>query len=354
MNDTLDLFWKGTAKPNEPLLVVPVEDYFVRITNASLGPDANKNTRTCLEVEQASDEPSEVRGIICTLKNNYENHQLNLIVTEDLQLSVAGDNPSPIHLVGYLSPREQYLSENPFDMGDDLMDEEDEIEGEGDEDEDAQMEMLKPKKGGKAAAAKRKFSTLEKSELPKKNAAPIEPASKKQKLKDGKGKPSGTENKETPTNQNNQKKNQPAKEKAKGAAAQVATPKNTQEQPKNTQPKKPAKEWKPGVDGLMYQDIRDGEGKEVKQGSKVQIQFVAQLPTNKVIEKNLTGEGVEFNVGEGKVIEGWEKGLLGLKVGAKRRLKVPAKLAYGEKGLPSKEVPPNTDLTYTIEIKSVS
>jgi len=104
----------------------------------------------------------------------------------------------------------------------------------------------------------------------------------------------------------------------------------------------------------MYQDIRDGEGKEVKQGSKVQIQFVAQLPTNKVIEKNLTGEGVEFNVGEGKVIEGWEKGLLGLKVGAKRRLKVPAKLAYGEKGLPSKEVPPNTDLTYTIEIKSVS
>jgi len=108
------------------------------------------------------------------------------------------------------------------------------------------------------------------------------------------------------------------------------------------------------VDGLTYQDIHDGKGdQEVKEGSTVRIYFAGQLPTNDIFDKNLAGQGLEFKVGEGKVIEGWEKGLLGMKVGAKRKLKVPARLAYGEKGLPAK-VPPNTDVTFTIEIKSVN
>jgi len=170
--DTPDLFWKATVMPNEELEVGPVEDYFVLITNACLGPDANKNTRTCLEVAQSSDEPSETKGIICTLKNNYENHQLNLVVNEDLRLSVAGENPSPIHLVGYLSPPDKYLNENPYDIGGDLMGEDD------DEmvDEDAEMEMIKQ---GVKASSKRKFAAVGESD----EKESIQPASKKQKKK---------------------------------------------------------------------------------------------------------------------------------------------------------------------------
>jgi len=81
-DNSIDLFWKGVVKPEVPLVVSRMEGYFLRVTNASLGPDVQTNTRSCLTVVQASDEESEKPGIICTLKNDYENHPLNLLLTE--------------------------------------------------------------------------------------------------------------------------------------------------------------------------------------------------------------------------------------------------------------------------------
>ena len=56
----------------------------------------------------------------------------------------------------------------------------------------------------------------------------------------------------------------------------------------------------------------------------------------------------EFTIGEGRVIKGWDLGVPGMKVGGKRRLTIPAKLAYGsrKKG----KIPPNSQLTFTIEL----
>jgi len=154
----LDLFWKNVVKPNEPLMVAPIEDYFVRITNASLGPDVQKNTRTCLTVVQASDEDTDAPGVVCTLKNTYENHQLNLLVSDDIQFSVAGENTSPIYLVGYLTPAEKHASENPFDMDDDL-EEADEMT------EEELNEMDNKTKQKLLAGRKRKLNEMEKDTL---------------------------------------------------------------------------------------------------------------------------------------------------------------------------------------------
>jgi len=112
------------------------------------------------------------------------------------------------------------------------------------------------------------------------------------------------------------------------------------------------KPWKHGPQGLKFKDIRAGDGKPVKKGSKVRVYYVGQLPNKKVFDKSIDGPGFEFKLGAGDVIQGWEKGLFGMKVGSKRRLVVPPKLAYGTEGsLP--DVPPNSELTFTIEVKSV-
>jgi len=160
MDDADDLFWKGVVKPGEPLIASRIEQYFLRITNACLGPDIQKNTRTCLTVVQASDEESEAPGVICTLKNDYENHPLNLLVSDDVQFSVSGENVSPVYLVGYLAPAEKY-SVNPFDLGDDIDDMGDEQMM--DDEEDVEMGDKQIRKLLQANR-KRKLHEMEKDE----------------------------------------------------------------------------------------------------------------------------------------------------------------------------------------------
>jgi len=103
---------------------------------------------------------------------------------------------------------------------------------------------------------------------------------------------------------------------------------------------------------LKYKDIRVGKGTPVKKGAQVRVYYVGQLPNEKVFDQSISGPGFEFKFGAGEVIQGWDKGLSGMKVGGKRRILVPAKLAYGEEGsLP--DIPPNTDLRFNIEVKEI-
>lgn len=63
---------------------------------------------------------------------------------------------------------------------------------------------------------------------------------------------------------------------------------------------------------------------------------------------NKKGPPFKLTLGKGEVIRGWEIGLQGMKVGGERRITIPAKLAYGKKGMPG--IPPNSDLVFDLKL----
>ena len=71
---------------------------------------------------------------------------------------------------------------------------------------------------------------------------------------------------------------------------------------------------------------------------------------NKKFDSCLSGAPFKFKLGKGEVIKGWDLGVLGIKVGGKRRLTIPPKLAYGQNGAPP-DIPPNSTLIFEIECK---
>merc|ERR1712154_434375 len=122
-------------------------------------------------------------------------------------------------------------------------------------------------------------------------------------------------------------------------------------------PSKKGKKGKKGMKtmggGIQYKDMQEGEGKECKKGDKLRVYYVGQTEDKEVFDKSITGSGFEFTVGKGEVIKGWDMGCKGMKVGGKRKLVIPAKLAYGSEGSPP-TIPPNADLTFTIMVKAIN
>lgn len=104
---------------------------------------------------------------------------------------------------------------------------------------------------------------------------------------------------------------------------------------------------------LIIEDLIEGEGTEVVEGSTVNVHYTGTLTDGKKFDSSLDrGQTFEFIVGEGQVIEGWDQGLLGMKVGGKRKLTIPPALAYGERGAGG-VIPPNATLVFEIELVSV-
>lgn len=100
---------------------------------------------------------------------------------------------------------------------------------------------------------------------------------------------------------------------------------------------------------LVIEDLAPGEGERAaKEGDKLRVKYVGRLM--KTSFKFDEGDAFEFTVGAG-VIEGWSKGVLGMKRGGKRKLTIPADLAYGERGSPPK-IPPSSPLVFEIELLS--
>jgi peptidylprolyl isomerase len=135
------------------------------------------------------------------------------------------------------------------------------------------------------------------------------------------------------------------------ATAQSATPK------KVASTSGPIKVTRPGVktgDGLQYWDIRVGNGQTAKEGSHVRVHYTGWFTSGKKFDSSLdAGKPFDFTIGDGQVIQGWEEGVTGMRVGGKRQLLIPPSLAYGSQGTPDGPIPPNATLIFDIQLLGV-
>ena len=112
---------------------------------------------------------------------------------------------------------------------------------------------------------------------------------------------------------------------------------------------------KPGVittaSGLQYKITKEGTGKQPTADSQVSVHYKGQLLDGKVFDSSYDrGQPVEFPLNQ--VIPGWTEGLQLIKEGGKATLYIPAKLAYGEQGVPG-TIPPNSTLIFDVELLQV-
>lgn len=107
------------------------------------------------------------------------------------------------------------------------------------------------------------------------------------------------------------------------------------------------------VTKLQIIDEVDGTGDPVKEGQTVTVHYTGKLDTGKVFDSSVErNEPFSFTVGEGQVIEGWEKGLIGMKKGGKRKLVIPPDMGYGDRDMG--DIPPNSVLYFEIELVDIN
>ncbi|MCE3236737.1 MAG: fkpA [Vampirovibrio sp.] len=108
------------------------------------------------------------------------------------------------------------------------------------------------------------------------------------------------------------------------------------------------------VSGIKIQDVVEGTGKVAESGDTVSVNYLGTLASNgqKFDSSYDRNEPFTFRLGSGQVIEGWEKGIVGMKEGGKRILTIPPEKAYGEDGAPP-VIPPNATLKFEVEMVKV-
>lgn len=115
----------------------------------------------------------------------------------------------------------------------------------------------------------------------------------------------------------------------------------------------------PEAEQLIVTDNKIGKGAEASAGSTVKVHYtgwlyrpLAKLHHGRQFDSSIPrGEPLEFRLGTGQVIKGWEQGVMGMKVGGKRTLIIPPELAYGARSVAG--IPPNSALIFDVELIDV-
>jgi len=103
---------------------------------------------------------------------------------------------------------------------------------------------------------------------------------------------------------------------------------------------------------LNVEVLQEGGGPEITNGQNAVVYYQGSLEDGKVFDRNMDGAGFSFLLGSGQVIQGWDLGVLGMKVGEKRRLTIPPTLGYGPSGYPG-VIPPNATLFFDVELRAI-
>ncbi|MBX3083113.1 MAG: FKBP-type peptidyl-prolyl cis-trans isomerase [Anaerolineae bacterium] len=105
--------------------------------------------------------------------------------------------------------------------------------------------------------------------------------------------------------------------------------------------------------GIKLQDIVIGTGAEAKVGSYVEVNYRGLLENGTQFDSSYDRkQTLPFSVGAGQMIQGFDVGVRGMKVGGKRKVTIPPELGYGAQGVPG-VIPPNSVLIFEIELMSV-
>ncbi len=102
--------------------------------------------------------------------------------------------------------------------------------------------------------------------------------------------------------------------------------------------------------GLQYFDLSPGQGASPQNGNNVAVHYSGWLEDGTKFDSSLErGQPFIFVIGQGNVIKGWDEGVLSMKTGGKRQLRIPPDLGYGERGA-GNSIPPNATLIFEVEL----
>lgn len=105
--------------------------------------------------------------------------------------------------------------------------------------------------------------------------------------------------------------------------------------------------------GVLIEVLREGSGAEAKNGDIITVNYLGALKNGSKFDSSYDrGTPFDFTLGAGRVIPGWEVGVLGMKIGEKRKLTIPSELAYGKNGAGG-IIPPDATLVFEIELLGV-
>lgn len=107
------------------------------------------------------------------------------------------------------------------------------------------------------------------------------------------------------------------------------------------------------ANGLKIEDVKIGTGEVAVKGALISVHYVGTLMDGKKFDSSRDrGEPFVFPLGQGMVIQGWEQGFEGMKVGGVRKLTIPPELGYGAQGAGGM-IPPNATLQFEVELLGV-
>ncbi len=103
---------------------------------------------------------------------------------------------------------------------------------------------------------------------------------------------------------------------------------------------------------LQIEDLVVGSGREAAKGDEVEVHYTGWLTGGRVFDTSVGRAPFSFDLGAGQVIQGWERGVSGMRVGGKRKLTVPPELGYGSRGFPG-VIPPQATLVFEVELLGI-
>uniref|UniRef100_A0A182X3S0 FK506-binding protein n=1 Tax=Anopheles quadriannulatus TaxID=34691 RepID=A0A182X3S0_ANOQN len=375
------MFWGLILKPGKKYSKVVEQDF--HLTHAALDmSDSSGDVQVMLTSEN-------ITYLLCTLNKAIPQVQLNQEFATGDEISFATKGTGVVHLTGNVLPDEMDME----DMGDEEEDDE-ELEDEEEEDVPAANGNSKARTAKEVAKAKvaKKIAAGEVSE-----GSDAEDATFSESMHDDSAIVNGAEDDDDDDEEDDDDSDddedvedeeeddddddeeddddddeeddeedeedededvkQPKAKQAKlandGKAAVNGNAKAAKEAPKKQEQQQQKGGMRTLQDGLMVEDLKVGNGPEAKPGKKIAVYYEGRLKSNnKVFDSTNKGPGLKFALGRGEVIKGWDLGVAGMKVGGKRRLVIPHKLAYGTKGSPP-VIPPCSTLVFEVELKKV-